>query len=100
MDTTHDVCDDPRRALYVLLAGAEGGGPTARAARQAQDEELAGFLCEVQDEVVEEAKRLLARRVAEQEKEKTPHGRRLMRTCYKTSSPGARPDAWRQWPTD
>jgi hypothetical protein len=44
---------------------------TVRAARQAQDEELAGFLCKVQDEVGEEARRLLARRMAEQEKEKT-----------------------------
>jgi hypothetical protein len=47
------------------LAGAEGCGPAARAAWQAQDEELADFLCKVQEEVVEEAGRLLAQRVAE-----------------------------------
>ncbi len=71
MDTSYATRDDPRRALYVLLAGAEGGGPTARAARQADDEELARFLCKVQDEVVEEARRLLTRRMADQGKEKT-----------------------------
>lgn len=54
--------DDPHAALYTLLAGAEGCGP---AARQAQDDELADFLCKVQDEVVEEAGRLRAQRVAE-----------------------------------
>ena len=47
------------------MAGAEGCEPAARAARLAQDEELADFLCKVQDEVVEEAGRLLAQRVAE-----------------------------------
>lgn len=57
--------DGPHAALYTLLAGAEGCGPAARAARQAQDEELADFLCKVQKEVVEEAGRLLAQRVAE-----------------------------------
>jgi hypothetical protein len=57
--------DDPQAALYALLAGAEGCGPAARIARQAQDDELADFLCKVQDEVVEEAGRLLAQRVAE-----------------------------------
>jgi hypothetical protein len=44
------------------LASAEGCGP---AARQVQDDELADFLCKVQDEVVEEAGRLRAQRVAE-----------------------------------
>ena len=57
--------DDPHAALYALLAGAEGCRAAASAARQAQDEELADFLCKVQDEVVEEAGRLLAQRVAE-----------------------------------
>lgn len=57
--------DDPHAALYALLAGAEGCEPAARAARLAQDEELADFLCKVQEEVVEEAGRLLAQRVAE-----------------------------------
>jgi hypothetical protein len=71
MDTSYGTRDDPRIALYVLLAGAEGGGQSARAARQAQGEELAGFLCKVQDEVIEETRRLLARRVAEQKRRKT-----------------------------
>lgn len=53
--------DDPHAALYTLLASAEGCGP---AARQVQDDELADFLCKVQDEVVEEAGRLRAQRVA------------------------------------
>ena len=57
--------DDPHAALYALLAGAEGCEPAARAARLAQDEELADFLCKVEDVVVEEAGRLLAQRVAE-----------------------------------
>ena len=57
--------DDPHAALYALLAGAEAGGPAARAARLAQDDELADFLCKVQGDVVEEAGRLLAQRVAE-----------------------------------
>ena len=57
--------DDPHAALYALLASAEGCGPAARAARQVQDDELADFLCKVQDEVVEEAGRLRAQRVAE-----------------------------------
>ncbi len=56
---------DPHAVLYALMAGAEGCGPAARVARQAQDPELADFLCKVQQEVVEEAKRLLAQRVAE-----------------------------------
>ncbi len=71
MDVSYGTCDDPRRALYVLLAGAEGGGPTARAARQAREEELAGFLCKIQGEVIQEARGLLARRVAEQESKKS-----------------------------
>lgn len=57
--------DDPRAALYALMSGAEDCGPAARAARRAQDEELAEFLCKVQEEVVGEARRLLAQRVAE-----------------------------------
>jgi hypothetical protein len=62
---THDARNDTHRALYALLAGAEGCGPAARSARLAQDDELADFLCGVQGEVVEEAKRLLAQRTAE-----------------------------------
>ena len=58
---THDA----RTALYDLLAGAEGCGPAARAARRAQDDELADFLCRAQDEIVGEAQRLLAQRAAE-----------------------------------
>ncbi|CAA9383184.1 MAG: hypothetical protein AVDCRST_MAG01-01-90 [uncultured Rubrobacteraceae bacterium] len=60
-NTTHDA----RTALYDLLAGAEGCGPAARAARRAQDDELADFLCKAEDEIVGEAKRLLAQRAAE-----------------------------------
>ena len=45
--------------------GAQGCGPAARSARLAQDEELADFLCRVQEEIVEEAERLLEGRVAE-----------------------------------
>ena len=56
---------DGHKALYALLAGAEGCGPAARSARLAQDNELADFLSRVHEEVVEEAKRLLAQRVAE-----------------------------------
>ena len=56
---------DTKEALYGLIAGAEGCGSAARSARLAQDNELAEFLCRVQQEVVEEAKRLLAQRVAE-----------------------------------
>lgn len=56
---------EARTALYALLAGAEGCGPAARTARLAQDDELADFLLRVQGEVVEEAGRLLAERVAE-----------------------------------
>ncbi len=61
---THET-HDPRTALYALLAGAEGCGTAARSARLAQDDELADFLCGVQDEVLGEAKRLLAQRAAE-----------------------------------
>jgi hypothetical protein len=57
--------EDAQKALYTLLAGAEGCGPAVRSARLAQDNELADFLCGVEEEVVEEAKRLLAQRVAE-----------------------------------
>ena len=54
-----------RRALYALLSGAEGCGPAARSARLAQDDELADFLCRVQDEIVGEARKHLKRRAAE-----------------------------------
>jgi len=56
---------DAQEALYGLIAGAEGCASAARSARLAQDNELADFLCRVQEEVLEEAKRLLAQRVAE-----------------------------------
>ena len=61
----HKARNDAQQALYALLAGAEGCGTAARSARLAQDNELADFLSRVHEEVVEEAKRLLARRVAE-----------------------------------
>jgi len=61
----HDTQNESRRALQALLAGAEGGGPAARSARLAHDDELAEFLCRVQGEIVGEAERLLAERAAE-----------------------------------
>jgi hypothetical protein len=61
----HDARNDAQRALYALLAGAEGCGAAARSARLAQDDELADFLCGVHEEIVGEAKRLLAQRTAE-----------------------------------
>ncbi len=57
--------NDANAALYALLDGAEGCGPAARSARLAQDDELADFLSRVQQEIVEEAGRLLNQRVAE-----------------------------------
>jgi hypothetical protein len=56
---------DTHEALYSLIAGAEGYVSAARSARLTQDNELADFLLRVQEEVLEEAKRLLAQRVAE-----------------------------------
>ncbi len=67
VDATCDIRVDPRRTLYILMAGAEDGGPSARAARQAQDEKLARFLLKVQEEVIEVAKERLAHREAEKE---------------------------------
>jgi hypothetical protein len=61
----HEARNDAQQALYALLAGAERCGPAARSARLAQDNELAEFLSRVHEEVLEEAKRLLAQRVAE-----------------------------------
>jgi hypothetical protein len=61
----HQARNDAQQALYALLAGAEGCGTAATNARLAQDNELADFLSRVHEEVVEEAKRLLAQRVAE-----------------------------------
>ncbi len=61
----HDARNDAQRALYALLAGAEGCGAAARSARLAQDDELADFLCGVHEEIVGEAKRLLAQRTVE-----------------------------------
>jgi len=60
-----DARNEPRGALYALLAGAQGCGPAARSARLAQDDELVDFLCRVQGEIVGEAEWLLERRVAE-----------------------------------
>ena len=57
--------NDARTALYALLAGAEDCGTAARSARLAADDELADFLCRVQEEIVGEAERLLDERVAE-----------------------------------
>jgi len=51
--------------LYGLITGAEGYATAAKSAALVHDDELADFLCRVQEEVVEEAKRLLAQRVAE-----------------------------------
>jgi hypothetical protein len=45
---SNDTKADTQRALYALLAGAEGCGPAARSARLAQDDELADFLLRVQ----------------------------------------------------
>jgi hypothetical protein len=56
---------DTQEALYSLIDGAEGCCSAARSARLAQDKELADFLSRVQEEVLKEAKRLLAQRVAE-----------------------------------
>ena len=61
----HETNHDATRALHALLDRAEGCGPAARAARLAQDDELADFLCGVQDDIVGEARRLLAQRAAE-----------------------------------
>jgi hypothetical protein len=61
----HDAHNESQKALYALLTGAEGCGPAARSARLAQDDELADFLCRVQDEIVGKAERPLAQRVAE-----------------------------------
>jgi hypothetical protein len=60
----HQARNDAQQALYALLEGAERCGPAARSARLAQDNELAEFLNRVHQEVLEEAKRLLAQRVA------------------------------------
>jgi hypothetical protein len=60
-----EVRHDTHEALYSLITGAEGCGPAARSARLPQDKELAEFLSRVHEEVLEEAKRLLAQRVAE-----------------------------------
>ena len=64
-DMTHETNNDATAALHALLDGAEGCGPAARSARLANDDELADFLCKAQDEIVDEARRLLAQRVAE-----------------------------------
>ena len=62
---THETNNDATVALHALLDGAEDCGPAARRARLAQDDELADFLCRAQEEIVGEAKRLLAQRAAE-----------------------------------
>ena len=61
----HETNHDATRALHALLDGAQGCGPAARAARLAQDDELAEFLCGVRDGIVGEAGRPLAQRAAE-----------------------------------
>ena len=45
----HEARHDAQKALYALLGGAEGCGPAARSARLAQDNELADFLCRVEE---------------------------------------------------
>ena len=50
---------------YTRSWPTEGCGPAARSARLAQDDELADFLCKVQEEIVGEAGRLLEERVTE-----------------------------------
>ena len=68
MDTTHDISvNDPRRVLYIVMAGAEGGGPIARAAQQAQDEVLAELVRKAQEEMIEMAGERLAQWEAEKE---------------------------------
>jgi len=62
---THETRNESRKALHDLLAGAEGCGPAAGAARRAHDDELADFLFKAKEEIVGEARRLLAQRVAE-----------------------------------
>jgi hypothetical protein len=57
--------NEPRKALYALLGGAEGCEPAVRSARLAYDNELVDFLCGVQDEIVGEDERHLERRMAE-----------------------------------
>jgi hypothetical protein len=57
--------NDAHAALFALLAGTEGCGQAARTARLANDDELADFLCRVQDEIVDRAGELLAERMAE-----------------------------------
>ena len=64
---TNGSSEDARRALHILMAGAEGGGPSARAAQHAQDEELAEFFRKVQEEVLEVAAERLAQREAQRE---------------------------------
>ncbi len=74
MTTTSDIGNHPRRVLYILLAGAEGGGSTARVAEQAQDKELAGFFRYVQEELVGTARERLARSEVGPEKGSVQHG--------------------------
>jgi hypothetical protein len=69
MATTSDISNDSRRVLYILLADAEGGGPTARVAEQAQDEEPAEVFREAQEELVGTAKERLARSEVEPDNE-------------------------------
>ena len=64
-DRGHDVRNDPCEIPYVVLAGTQGGGPTARAAQQARDNELAEFFRSLHEEIVEAAKERLAQREAE-----------------------------------
>ena len=64
-DMAHETNNEAQAALHALLDRAEGCGPAARAARLAQDDDLADFLCGIQDEIAGEARRLLAQRAAE-----------------------------------
>ena len=56
----------PERPCTPCSTGPrEGCGPATRSARLAHDDELADFLCGAQDEIVGEARQLLAQRAAE-----------------------------------
>jgi hypothetical protein len=55
---------NPRVALYRLLESIEACEEPAKAAEEAQDQELAQFLRRVQNEIEGDARRLLAQRLA------------------------------------
>lgn len=69
MDRIQGIRNGPRRVPNVLLSGAEGGEPTARATQRAGDEGLAESFRKGQEEIVEAARERLARRAAGPERE-------------------------------